>query len=171
MNMRFLLWGAILGGIALFLWGAITHTLLPQPLHRFKDEPAMLRALHADGNGIYLSTVGVFAVVAFRPDFRDKTHEISSNVAIQLGTDMLAALFLCILLGGIRVDSLLGGAAWLAVAGMAAFALKELPYWNWYGFPVSFVAMEAFDLTSKLFVGGLVVGTLRKWMVPSFSNE
>jgi hypothetical protein len=74
-------------------------------------------------------------------------------------------LLLCIALGGIRAESAIGQAAWLAVAGMAAFALKQLPYWNWYGFPSSFVAIEALDLLGRFLIGGLVLGALRKKMI------
>ena len=55
---------------------------------------------------------------------------------------------------------------WLLVAGCAAFALKELPYWNWYGFSVPFLGMEALDMIGKFFLGGLMLSILQKKLVP-----
>ena len=37
MNAKFLVTGAIVGGIVPFLWGGLTHSLLPQPIREFKD--------------------------------------------------------------------------------------------------------------------------------------
>lgn len=166
MSARFLIFGTIAGGIFIFLWGAITHAVLPQQIHSFKDEAAVLHALHTDGNGMYFATTGVFAAVAFAPDFSDKTRKFRSNLVIQLAGDMTSALLLCLLLSGLRAGSAPGRASWLLIAGLASFTIKFLPYWNWYGFPPAFVGMELFDLVSKLFLGGLVLAALQKKMAP-----
>lgn len=166
MRARFLIFGTIAGGIFIFVWGAITHAALPRQIHPFKDEAAVLRALHADGNGMYFATTGVFAVVAFAPDFSDKARKTSSNLVIQLATDMISALLLCLLLSGLRAGSTLARASWLSLAGLASFTIKFLPYWNWYGFPPAFVGMELFDLVGKFFLGGLALAMLQKKLVP-----
>ena len=167
MNAKFLVVGAIVGGVVLFLWGAVTHAVLPQQLHEFKDEQAIAQVIRTNiaTNGVYLSRQGVFASVAFRPDFGDKTHNILPNLLTQLVTDTLGALLLCLVLAGIRADSVIGRAGWLTLAGLAVVALKLLPYWNWYGFSPGFIAMEALDVVGKFFIGGLVLGALANKMV------
>jgi hypothetical protein len=50
---------------------------------------------------------------------------------------------------------------------LTAFVLKFVPYWNWYGFPSTFVAMEALDLLGKFFIGALVLGVLRNKLAPA----
>jgi hypothetical protein len=162
MNARFLILGTIVGGVVIFLWGAVTHAVLPQPLTPFKDEPALVEAVraHTAGNGVYFATRGIFAAVAFRPDFADKTQNLPSNLIVQLLTDTLAALLLCFVVTGVQSGTVLGRAGWLTLVGLGAFALKELPYWNWYGFSPPFVAMEALDLIGKFFIAGLVLSAL-----------
>lgn len=162
MHAKFLVVGTIVGGLVIFLWGAVTHAILPQPLSAFKDEPALVEAVraHTNGNGVYFATRGMLAAVSFRSDLADKTQSIAPNLAIQFGTDTLAAFLLCLVIAGLRANSVLGRARWMALAGIGAFALKELPYWNWYGFSVSFISMEALDLIGKFFISGLVLGAL-----------
>ncbi len=169
MNAKFLLVGAVVGGIVLFLWGAVTHVVLPQPIHEFKNAQAVVQAVRAntDANGLYFAPQGVFSSVAFRPDLGDKTKNLAPNLVTQLLTDVLGALLLCVVLTGVREGSVLGRAGWLALAGLAAFALKLLPYWNWYGFSVAFTAMEVLDLVGKFFIGGLVLSALMSKMAPA----
>lgn len=171
MNAKFLVTAAVVGGVALWLWGAVTHTLLPQvlpqPLREFKNERAMAEAVRANtaGNGVYFARQGVMAAVSFRPDFGDKTKDLTPNLITQLVTDMIGAVLLGIAVLRLRKDSVACIAGWLAVAGLAAFALKMLPYWNWYGFSVGFLGMEALDLVGKFFLGGLLLGALAKKMI------
>ena len=167
MNAKYLVVGAIAGGIVLFLWGAVTHSVLPQPLHWFQNEPALLQAVRASApvNGVYLDTHGVFAAVAIEPDLRDKAVNIAPNLLRQLASDTLAALFLAIL-----VSQLPGGvvsrAIWAALAGIVAFSLKIVPYWDWYGFAPAFIGMEALDLVSKFFIGAILLAALKRKLVP-----
>ena len=169
MNAKFLVTGAIVGGIVLFLWGGLTHSVLPQPLREFKDEKAVVDVIRANGsgNGVYFARRGMLASVALLPDLSDKSQSISQNLLIQLATDTLAALLLCLVLGGFRADSVPGHAGKLTLVGLAIVALKLAPYWNWYGFTPAFTAMEALDVVGKFFIGGLVLSALMKKLAPA----
>lgn len=169
MNAKFLGIGAIVGGVVLFLWGGVTHAVLPQPLHEFKDDKAMVQAVRANmaGNGVYFARQGLFAAAAFRPDYGDKTQNIVPNLLTQLLTDIIGAFLLCFAVAGARAGSALGRAGWLSLVGLAVVALKLMPYWNWYGFSPGFIAMEALDVVGKFFLGGLLLGALAKKMVPA----
>jgi hypothetical protein len=168
MNSKYLVTATIVGGVVLFLWGFITHSLLPQPMSYFKDEMAVVQVLRANAavNGIYFGPRGVFASVAMLPDLGDKTRNIVPNLLRQLCSDSFAALLLAILLtrlpGTVPVR-----AGWAVLAGLTAFVLKFVPYWNWYGFPSAFVGMEALDLLGKFFIGALVLGVLRNKLAPA----
>ncbi len=165
MNAKFLVVGAVVGGILLFVWGGLTHAFLPQviPAYQiFKDDAAVVQTLHANApaNGVYFSPKGILAAVAFLPDLGDKTKDITPNLITQFLTDTLSALLLCWLLAGIRSVTALGRAGWLTLAAFAAFSLKILPYWNWYGFSPLFMLLEALDIVGKFFIAGLVLGAL-----------
>ena len=169
MNAKFLVTGAIVGGIVIFLWGAVTHALLPPPLLEFKDEKAVVETIRANGsgNGVYFARRGMLASVAFLPDLGDKSQNVTPNLLIQFATDTLAALLLCLALAGLHADSALGHARKLAVIGLVIVALKLAPYWNWYGFSPLFIAMEALDVVGKFFIGGLVLSALMKKLAPA----
>lgn len=163
MNVKFLVVGAVVGGILLFLWGGLTHAVLPRVIpgfHEFRDDAAVVQAVHANApaNGVYFSPKGILAAVAFQPDLSDKNF--TPNLITQFLTDTLGALFLCLLLGGIRSASASGRAGWLTLAAFAAFSLKMLPYWNWYGFSPLFMLLEFIDIAGKFLLAGLVLGAL-----------
>src|SRR5215472_5515167 len=141
MNGKFLAVGAIVGGTVLFLWGGFTHAVLPAPMRYFNNEQAVVQGVRANApeNGVYFAGAGMLTTVAFRPDLGDKTQDIKPNLIIQLVTDVMAALLLCLVLAGIRAGTPLGRAGWLALIGFAIVALKLLPYWNWYGFTPAFI--------------------------------
>lgn len=79
MNGKYLIVGAIVGGIVLFLWGAVTHAVLPAPMHAFTNEDAVTQAIRTNtaGNGVYFAKSGILASVAFLPDYGDKTLNIT----------------------------------------------------------------------------------------------
>ncbi len=168
MSAKNLILGALVGGIVLFCWGAITHAVLPQPIHYFVDEMAVVETMRANAptNGIYFGPHGVFVSVALLPDLGDKTKNILPNVLRQFLSDALAAMLLAIFLTRLP-GTVLGRAGWAAIAGLVAVVLKLLPYWNWYGFPPAFIGMEAFDLVGKFFLSALVLGALRKKLTPT----
>ncbi len=167
MNAKFLVGGTIIGGIVVFLWGALTHAMLPQPLNYFKDEAAVIQVVRANApeNGIYSGSRGIFASVALLPDLSDKSRNITPDLVRQFLSDSFAALLLAIFLTRLP-GTVLGRAGWAGLAGIIAVVLKMLPYWNWYGFTAAFIGMEALDLVGKFFVGALVLGVLMKKLVP-----
>lgn len=168
MNAKYLVAGAIVGGIVLFFWGFVTHAVLPQPLRYFQNEQGVVQVVRANAptNGMYFGRRGIFASVALLPDLADKTKNITPNLVRQFISDTFAALLLAVFLvhlpGGV-----LGRAGWAALAGIVAVVLKMLPYWNWYGFPAAFIGMEALDLVGKFFIGALVLGALMRKLAPA----
>ncbi len=75
----------------------------------------------------------------------------------QLISDLLAALFITLIL--MKLDDKMywdrfSACFWLV---LAAFALKTIPMWNWYGFGTAFTLAELFDLVGRGLIGGLVI--------------
>jgi len=169
MNAKFLAVGTVVGGIVLFLWGGLTHAVLPEPVREFKDAQAVVQVLRANApeNAIYFAPQGAFVSVAFWPDFSDKTKDLTPMLTRQIVTDMIAAFLLCLVLPGIRSTTVLGKTGWLALVSLALFAGKILPYSTWYGFSAPFVGMELLDIAGKLILAGLVLGALMKKLAPA----
>ena len=172
--------GAVLGGLTLFVWGAISHMVLPTSewvLHGFANEEAVKEAVVANTprSGVYflpyVDTAGmsgeqqqatmeratqgpvIFAAVRLGP-----TSGFGTLLLIQLLIEMVSALVATWLLlqakplsySG-RVGFIVGIAAAVAVAG-------NLPEWNWYNFSTAFTAVECFDTIVGWALAGLVLG-------------
>jgi hypothetical protein len=163
MNSKYLAVGALVGGILLFLWGGLTHAVLPAPLSTFANEEAVVQTLRANApvDGVYMSHEGVLAAISFSPPYGRREDRMGPYLLRQLLSDTLAAALLAFLIAGLP-GSVFGKACWAAVAGCAAFAIKIVPYWNWYGFTPGFIGMEALDMIGKFFLGGLLLAFLAK---------
>lgn len=172
MKTKFLVVGAIVAGITLFVWGFVTHAALPlseRALTEFKDAQAVVQVIRANApqNGVYFAKQGIFAAVSFLPDVSDKTQNITPNLIREFVIDVLAGLFLGLVLLGTRGSTVMGRVGLLVAAALAAVASQSLPAWNWYGFSLEYTTMEVIDLVGGWFLAGLVLAGLMKKMVPA----
>lgn len=166
MKTRFLLLAALLGGLTIFFWGALSHTLLEMPgtLVPLKDGTSVINAIRsqAPNNGVYYDPRGLLAVVSLRPDMADKSQAMGANLAVEFVTNCLNALLLAFLLLKSRARTTLA-CAWLgALAGLLAFTGISVSYWNWYGFSVGFALQDLGDTVIGWFLAGAVLGWLMK---------
>src|SRR5207244_5807829 len=69
MNAKFLILGTTVGGIVLFVWGGLTHAVLPQPIREFKAARAGVRTIWAyhEGSEVCGAREGARTYVAFGP--------------------------------------------------------------------------------------------------------
>ena len=165
MNTRFLLTGAVAGGLIIFMWGLVSHIAVPwpgEPLKDFSDPQPMLEALkaHTSGNGVYLDLHGVFAAVNLRPDMSDQSDLFGPRLVIQLLIEIAAALLLSLLVLGCRITSPAGGAGLGVVAALAAGVELLLPSWNWFNFSTAYAVSEMADIVIGWTLAGLALGWL-----------
>jgi hypothetical protein len=45
----------------------------------------------------------------------------------------------------------------VAIAGLTASVIADLPYWNWYGFPALYTAINLIDYTLTWLLAGAVI--------------
>lgn len=174
----------IIGGIVMFMWGAVWHMALPfseAGMGLPTQQQAVLDAIAptTSGEGIYMypsispDKMGdeaamqtfaeqargkPYALVVYQPGGNPINQSMGPNLVKQLVTCILAALVMAWVLS-------LG--AWgfgrrVMVAGaMALFAWISIsvPHWNWYMFPASFTASA---LVEQL-VGWLLAGAAIAW--------
>jgi hypothetical protein len=79
---------------------------------------------------------------------------------------MFAALLLTWMLLQTSGLSYARRAAFLAVAGLAASVIADLPYWNWYSFPTVYAAINLVDYTLTWFLAGLVIAKVANTAKP-----
>ena len=183
-----LLKGAIFGGIVLFVWGFISHAVLPwheATWNRFADEDAVAQVLteNAPRSGIYLYPMGPkpegseeqkqaaeaemwekmrkgpFAFVAYTD------HGTTSMVrpfVVQLLTQILGALLATWLLLQTSALSYAGKVTFLAVVALTAGVLCHVPNWNWWGFATGYTVVNLVDLVIGWVLAGLVIAKVAK---------
>lgn len=160
--MRILIAG-IIGGLVMFLWGAVAHMALPIGEMGMKVPEGQASALAAlapttQGAGVYMypsmppedwgdearmqafaeSAKGQpYAFVVFQPGGNPVNLSMGPALGKQYASDTAGALILAWVLslvaGGFSRRTLVG-----AAAGVFAWLAISVPYWNWYMFPGDF---------------------------------
>ena len=181
--MRILI-AALIGGIVMFIWGAVAHMALGlgnpgirPPAH----DDVVLASLHAglgDEAGVYIlpwldpkamhdeaavkaygakASTSPYAWVVFLPHGEDLTR-IGRHLVSLWVSDSLAACVLAVLMGvpGLGFGRRLGLAG---AAAVFAWLSTMVPYWNWYRFPTGFTAAA---LAEQL-IGWLLAGAAMAW--------
>jgi hypothetical protein len=187
MTTRIILAG-ILGGIAMFIWSTLAHTVLPLgevSVREMSNEQAVIDALRAnlDGRqGLYLFPgLGVG-----RNPSREAKHEamrhmgekLANNpsglliyhprrplnfprlLAIEFVTELVEAIIVVFLLAQTRLMNFGSRVGFVTVAGILAAIVTNVPYWNWYGFPKRYTAAYMFTEIVGFFIVGIVSALL-----------
>jgi len=163
--------GGVMGGLAMFLWGMVSWTVLPwhdASFLRLTDEGAVTAALSANAprRGVYVlpqSTLndgqgaGPRAFIAY-------DERVPSSMARPMGGSLLINILgaLCLTWLLIRVHLPYGGRVLAAVAaGVFAGVVADLPAWNWWGFSTPYTIVSFVDHV----LGGLVAGLVIAWVI------
>lgn len=187
--MKSLLLGTILGGLAAFLWSSISWEVLgwhEKPMLSFQndDEVAAVIASHTTRSGVYLLPGGPSqkgrtaeqkkaaqaalmermqkGPIMFAAVRRGGFGSYARGLIVQLLSLMGAALLLTWLL--LQTSSLSYGrrVLFLAVAGLTASVIVDLPNWNWWGFSGAYTVVNLVDFTLTWLFAGLVIARVAK---------
>jgi hypothetical protein len=172
---------AVLGGLIMFVWGAVGHMFLgigeagvsPMP-----NESVMAAAMKANITDAGLYTLpgidmkktktpdeeaafaakykeGPIALLVYRPT----GDEIMSpkQLGIELASNIAAALVVGMILTFAAV-SWGRGVIISTLVGLAAWLSINVSYWNWYGFPTNFVTSELIEQVVGWLLSGFVLG-------------
>ena len=172
--MKKIILAGLAGGFVVFLWGFVSHMLLPVGQMGFTQMPvnsplleAMKQNLTEEGlyafpglevgrkqtetedavwSGKY--KMGPNGLLLYHPVGTDPMSP--QRLVIQFATDVFGALLLAYLL--VAITGSTGAQVPLAkmlriaaIAGLFGWASIEIAYWNWYGFPSAFVLAELID--------------------------
>jgi hypothetical protein len=166
--------GTVLGGLAAFAWSMISWELIgwhEKAMSAFQGEDAVAAAIaaHAPASGTYLLPApanspeaalmekfqrGPIVVAAVR---RGGFGSYGQAIGLQIGSLMAAALLLTWLLLQAAALSYGRRVLFLAVAGLAASVIVDLPNWNWWGFSAGYTAVNLADSTLTWLFAGLVI--------------
>ena len=182
--LKSLVLGAILGGLSAFIWSFISWDVLPwheKQLRSFQneDEVSAIIASHAPNSGNYLLPTGppqegmnsnqkkaaeeirmqkmqkgplVFAAIR-----KEGFGSFPRVLLTQFLCQMFAALLLTWMLLQTTGLSYARRVAFLAVAGLVASVIADLPNWNWWAFSGAYTAVNLVDYTLTWLLAGLVI--------------
>ncbi len=160
MNTKSLVVATLLGGLTIFLWGAVSHMVPPEPVHEIKDQKAVdeFAQKFTPANGAYMDPRGYLILVGFTPGRIDKSQNMGPMLITELITNFVQALLLCLILSKFKADTVVGYGTLAALIGVTTWISIEISYWNWYSFPPSLVLMGLLDAVFGFFLAGLVIG-------------
>ena len=169
MRMKFLVAGAVAGGLTLYLWQTISNVVLPwheMVLTEVADGPALSQTIRtaAPQNGVYFVPQGVLMAVSFRPDMADKTQFMGSMLGLQVVIDLVVAFALAALMLRFSPATPVRHASTLGLAALVVSALIHASNWNWYGFSSGYTLVNIADATVGVFLAGLVIGVVLRKM-------
>lgn len=171
---------AILGGIAMFAWGSVTHMVLKVGATAFNQIPneaavaaTLKENIPADGMyfvpGLDMTRQPTDEeMTAFTEKHRSGPtaliiyHQMGGEVMTptqlgkQFGICVLASLLGAVILAFASVG-FVRGVIISCLIGVAAWVSISLPHLNWYKFPTSFICSELVDQAGGWLLAGLVM--------------
>lgn len=194
MSTRILLAG-IVGGIVMFIWGFVSHELLPigeMGVNQLPNEDAVRSALETnlgDNPGFYVFPSGGFtpnSTGAEKQAAMKKAEEqmaagaagvliyrpkrifnFPKRLAFEFSTDVIASLLAVLLLGRTRITSFGGKIGFVFMAGILVAFVTNVQHMNWYGFPKDYT----FGYMVTQIVGFLLIGIVAALIVKPENTE
>ncbi|SFS11668.1 hypothetical protein SAMN05216570_2550 [Dyella sp. OK004] len=181
--MRVLVAGLI-GGIVMFIWGAVAHMALGLGnlgIHQPANEDVVLSTLHQGlgmQSGVYIlpsvdpskmsdpavvtaysekTKVSPYAWVVYMPQ-SDNLMQMGPQLGRQWASDTLSSLALAFVMG-LAAFSFSRRLSLAVVLAVFAWLSTMVPYWNWYRFPLDFTLAA---LVEQL-LGWLLAGAAMAW--------
>jgi hypothetical protein len=183
--MKRILLAGIIGGLIVFLWGAVSHMALPlgdMGMKTMPDEEVVISAMKSSlkESGLYFFPgmenhrnlsereqkaweakymAGPTGLLVYKAE---GSKPLSPNQLLtELITNILAALIAAFLLSQTSV-SFAARVLSITLLGLFSWLSISASYWNWYHFPGDFTAAEGLDQVVGWFLGGLALAAMVK---------
>jgi hypothetical protein len=171
----------VIGGIVLFIWGAVAHMALPIGEMGMKvatNQDAALAAVSASatpGAGVYMlpgmspeewsneaaratfaekAKASPYAFVVYQPGGNPVNVTMGPALAKQFVGDTLVALLVAWLMA--LAPFAFGRRVLIGtVVGVASWLAISVPYWNWYMFPTDFTLGTLLDVVLGLLIASM----------------
>lgn len=194
------IFGGIAGGIAMFIWGAVSHMALrleESTIKEFPNEGQVISAMQTNINeaGLYFFPgmgvppgaskeqkaeamkkwsekyqAGPRGIMVYRPDGEQAMSP--RQLGLQLAAEIAAGIVAAIVLASAANLRSYGGRVMLVtLLGLLPFLMVNFPYWNWYGFPDRYTLVQLADKLASFFVGGIFLAAIVKPRAPGAPAE
>lgn len=174
-----LVMAGLAAGVAIFVWGAISHMVLPigdMGITPLPDEGGAVSTVlkeRLSKPGLYMypwetDMAKMEAIVRERPRGlvtytpAGVPWSLGGSLGTQFVLDVLVGLGLAFLMNMVlRALPSMGSRILFAVAAGAIGTYGNLlPFWNWYGFPLVFVAGVMMDVLVGCALAGFIIGKM-----------
>jgi hypothetical protein len=177
--------GGIVAGIVVFVWGAISHMVLPtgkMGIKQIPNEEAVVSAMKASiqepgfyffpgmdmtreptpeeqsaWNAKYMA--GPNGVLVYHPTGSAplSPKQLLTELASNIAAALLAAFVVSHVAAGFGRRAII-----VTLMGLFAWFSISISWWNWYGFPFSTIFTEAIDQIGGWLFGGLTLAAIVK---------
>jgi hypothetical protein len=175
--------GGLVGGIVVFIWGAVSHMATPigemgirQIANEDKVVGAMKGSIHEPGFYFFPGMEnmrnpsdaertaweakikqGPTGVLVIHPEGGETMSP--KQLSTEFASNVVAALLAAIVLTQVRAGYF-GRVLVVALMGIFGFVSICVSYWNWYGFPTDFTIGAALDESIGWILGGLALAAI-----------
>jgi hypothetical protein len=174
-----ILLAGVLGGVALFMWGGLSHMVLglgDTGIQALPQQDMVMGALKASTSqsGFYFfpnmdanrnlpadKVGGAYGIVIYHP--LGASAAMGGHLVNEFVLNVVLALLAAYLLS--LATSLSGYAArvgFVAVLGLTVTLMTHVEFWNWYGFPMNYTVANIFDNIIGFLIVGLVAAAFVK---------
>lgn len=188
--MKKILLAGLAGGFIVFVWGAVSHMILPlgdMGMKTMPNEEAVITSMKESlrESGLYFFPgaenhrnlteqerkaweakfmAGPTGLLIYKAD---GSHPLSpKQLLTELATNILAALIAAFILSQTSV-SFAARVVCVLLLGLFAWFSISASYWNWYNFPGDFTAAEGLDQVVGWFLAGLAMAAIVKGRGPA----
>ncbi|MEJ1967947.1 MAG: hypothetical protein WDN03_04795 [Rhizomicrobium sp.] len=164
----------LLGGLAMYIWSTIAHVATPlgavgvDTLPNQSITAANLASSVGGRPGLYLFPMNMSGTpsaatapggfLVFNP--HTPTSIRPSNLVIEFLTELVEAVLAAWLLAQTALAAYGARVAFVTVVGIAAAIITNVPYWNWYGFPLDYTLAYGFVEIAGFLAAGLVIAAI-----------
>jgi hypothetical protein len=189
MKLRVIIAG-VLGGVAIFLWGFVSHMLLPlgeAGIRGLPYEDKVLPAISASVKepGLYLfpwpesppgkpMPMSQQTQQAAEELYKTAPHGLllfyppggtmlsSAQLLAEFATNCASALLAAALVSALvaSLRSFVARVLFVTLIGLSAGIAVNVPHWNWYGFPAAFTLAEILEHVVGFGVAGVVIAAV-----------
>jgi len=171
--------GTLLGGAVLFVWGMVSWTFLPwhdKVMGRLPNEQLVMDVLKANETkkGVYFfpsdrTETGRMDMKEYQEKFKDAPSGLivysplmcamsARHFVVSIARCLVLAFLTLWLLGmvGERVPTYFGRVMVVTSMELVVWFAVDLPYWNWFGFPLGYTIVSLLDGFVGFFLLGIV---------------
>lgn len=166
----------LLGGLAMYVWSSVAHVATPLGMFGVSTLPdesvtvGNLASAIGDKGGLFLFPMNTAtnASVAAAPGgllvYNPKSPMAMqpSNLVIEFATELVEAILAAWLLAQTALSGFVQRVGFVTVVGVVGSIVTNIPYWNWYAFPLDYTLGQMFvQIVGFLAAGAAIAAYMR----------